>query len=328
MRQFPPPTSFLGSEPADVAARQIQSCQSRVDRPHGRGDHRVRPLRRAVAQAAAAAVDGVPGGLRHGGLSRRRPRDRRGAGHRPDRERRPGRPGLESVTSTTREGLALCRSATSSAPTSTTRSTRCRPRSTASPPSSRRGWSRGALRWHRRPAGLMLAASGGADADRAGGQLRETVVPELSAIEGVRTVEVTGDREQLVVITPDARKLAAARLPATAIGTALQVQRHGGAGRRRRRWRQEPHRAGRRALATLDDLRGIYLTGPGAGPVRLGDVAAVEQRVAPADLDQPYQRRAEPRHPGHRHPRRQRGRDLTRRAGAAGRSARPPPARS
>ncbi|MFX0591889.1 efflux RND transporter permease subunit [Melissospora conviva] len=193
-----------------------------------------------------------------------------------------GVPGLESVTSTTREGLAFVQvgyefgtdidDAVNKMQTALNRISAQLPQGVE--PTVLSGGTDDLP-------SLMLAASGGADATELAGRLRETVVPELSAIEGVRTVEVTGDSEQLVVITPDARKLAAARLPVTAIGTALKSN---GmvvpAGAVADGDKNLVVQAGGR-IATLDDLRGIYLTGPGARPVRLGDVAAVEQRVAP-----------------------------------------------
>ncbi|TDC67218.1 efflux RND transporter permease subunit [Micromonospora sp. KC207] len=131
---------------------------------------------------------------------------------------------------------------------------------------------------------VVLAASGGGDERVLADRLRDAVVPELEAIDGVRTVVVTGTRDQVVTVTPDPAKLAAAKLAPTAIGTALKT--NGVA---------VPAGAvsdGSRALIvgvgtpirSLDDLKGIVLvpTAPKAAPVKLGDVATVAQQLAPA----------------------------------------------
>ncbi|OZV76615.1 hydrogenase expression protein [Micromonospora echinospora] len=127
---------------------------------------------------------------------------------------------------------------------------------------------------------VVIAASGGDDPRALADKLESAVLPELKAVEGVRTVDLTGTRDDLLVITPDPAKLAAARLQPTAIGTALQTNGvtlpagavvEGG--------RSLTVQVGK-PLATLDDLRGIVLA-PGAAPVRLGDVAAVTEQLAP-----------------------------------------------
>ncbi|MGC4803475.1 efflux RND transporter permease subunit [Micromonospora sp. DT233] len=134
------------------------------------------------------------------------------------------------------------------------------------------------------PAVVVAATGGGGDQRVLADKLRDTVVPDLESIEGVRTVDVTGTRDQVVTVTPNQAKLAAAKLPPTAIGTALKT--NGVA---------VPAGAvsdGTRALTvqvgtpirSVDDLKSIVLTSstPKSTPVRLGDVAAVEQQLAPA----------------------------------------------
>jgi HAE1 family hydrophobic/amphiphilic exporter-1 len=132
---------------------------------------------------------------------------------------------------------------------------------------------------------VVLAASGGGGDERAlADRLRDTVVPELEGIDGIRTVDLTGTREQVVTVTPDPAKLAKAKLAPTAIGSALKT--NGVA---------VPAGAvsdGSRALTvqvgtpitSVDDLKGIVLTPTAAkaAPVKLGDVARVEQQLAPA----------------------------------------------
>lgn len=129
---------------------------------------------------------------------------------------------------------------------------------------------------------VVVAASGGGDEQALAEKLRSTVVPELESLDGVRTVDVTGTRDQVVVVTPDPAKLAAARLAPTAVATAL---RDNGvalpAGAVADGSRSLPVQVGT-PIRTLEDLRGIVLATAPATPVRLGDVARVEQQLAPA----------------------------------------------
>ncbi|MFU8872092.1 efflux RND transporter permease subunit [Micromonospora sp. SL4-19] len=130
---------------------------------------------------------------------------------------------------------------------------------------------------------VVVAATGGDDEQTLAEKLRRTVVPELEGLDGVRTVEVTGTRDQVVLITPDPVKLAAARVAPTAIGQALRTNGVAvpagvvadGSGL------SLPVQVGT-PIRTVDDLRGIVLTTAPAAPVRLGDVAQVEQQLAPA----------------------------------------------
>ncbi|MFI7078046.1 efflux RND transporter permease subunit [Micromonospora sp. NPDC049903] len=131
---------------------------------------------------------------------------------------------------------------------------------------------------------VVLAASGGDDERALAATLRDTVVPELAAIEGVRGVELTGVRDDLVVITPDPAKLTRAKVPPTAIGTALQANGVSvPAGAVLDGNRALPVQVGS-PLTTLDDLRAVIVA-PARGktaPVRLGDVATVSEQLAPA----------------------------------------------
>ncbi|MFI7489261.1 efflux RND transporter permease subunit [Micromonospora echinaurantiaca] len=131
---------------------------------------------------------------------------------------------------------------------------------------------------------VVLAASGGDDQRALAERLRGTVVADLEAIDGVRSVDVTGTRDQVVVITPDPAKLAAAKLQPTAIGAALKTN---GVtipvGTVTDGTEALPVQVGT-PLGTLDDLRGIVVS-PAAGrtgPVLLGDVASVAEQTAPA----------------------------------------------
>ncbi|MET8834282.1 efflux RND transporter permease subunit [Micromonospora sp. NPDC004540] len=129
---------------------------------------------------------------------------------------------------------------------------------------------------------VVVAATGGADEQALAEKLRGTVVPELEGLDGVRTVDVTGARDQVVTIVPDPAKLAAARLAPTAIAQALKTNGVAlPAGAVLDGGRSLPVQVGT-PIRTVDDLRGIVLSTAPAAPVRLGDVARVEQQLAPA----------------------------------------------
>ncbi|MGC5320739.1 efflux RND transporter permease subunit [Micromonospora arida] len=128
---------------------------------------------------------------------------------------------------------------------------------------------------------VVLAATGAGDERALAEKLRTAVVPELEGVEGVRTVEVTGTRDDIVLVTPDPAKLAAAKVQPTAIGAALKTNGVAvPAGAVTDGALSLPVQVGT-PIATLEDLRGIVVS-PGAAPVRLGDVASVEQQLAPA----------------------------------------------
>ncbi|MEV2272488.1 efflux RND transporter permease subunit [Nonomuraea africana] len=55
---------------------------------------------------------------------------------------------------------------------------------------------------------LVLAVGDGGDERAMADRLRRVMVPQLQGIEGVREAEVTGTRDEEVVITPDAKKMA------------------------------------------------------------------------------------------------------------------------
>jgi HAE1 family hydrophobic/amphiphilic exporter-1 len=131
---------------------------------------------------------------------------------------------------------------------------------------------------------VVLAASGAGDETALADTLARTVVPELEAVTGVRTVAVTGARDEIVAVTPDPAKLAAAGVQPTAIGAALRAN---GvtvpAGALTEGDRSLPVQVGS-PVRSVDELRGIVLTPstPGGRVVTLGDVATVEQQLAPA----------------------------------------------
>ncbi|WP_158853744.1 efflux RND transporter permease subunit [Saccharothrix deserti] len=122
---------------------------------------------------------------------------------------------------------------------------------------------------------IALAATSGDDDIAAAARLRAEVVPGLEAIPGVREATVSGERDRQVTVTVDYARLGAARVEPQALTAALTsagavvpagtvpdadktltVQVGGPVG-------------------SVDDLRDLVLASP-AGPVKLGDVAAVE----------------------------------------------------
>ncbi|MFC0503160.1 efflux RND transporter permease subunit [Micromonospora costi] len=128
---------------------------------------------------------------------------------------------------------------------------------------------------------VVIAASGGGDERALADKLRAGVLPDLESIEGVRAVELTGTRDDVVVVTPNLAKLAAAKLQPTAIGAALKSNGVAvPAGTVTDGSQALPVQVGT-PVTTLEDLRGIVVA-PGPRPVRLGDVATVEQTLAPA----------------------------------------------
>lgn len=112
---------------------------------------------------------------------------------------------------------------------------------------------------------VVLAATGTGDERALAEKLRTAVVPELEGVEGVRTVEVTGTRDDVVLVTPDPAKLAAAQVQPTAIGAALKTNGVAvPAGAVTDGALSLPVQVGT-PIATLDDLRGIVVS-PGARP--------------------------------------------------------------
>ncbi len=131
---------------------------------------------------------------------------------------------------------------------------------------------------------VVIAASSSGDERVLADRLDRLVVPKLKDIDGVREAAVSGARAENVVIAPNPAKLAAAGVDLAAIGNTLRVNGVAvPAGAFTAGDRTLTVQVGER-LASLDDLRGLYLAPLGAPtrrPVRLGDVATVELRLAP-----------------------------------------------
>ncbi|KUL49855.1 efflux RND transporter permease subunit [Streptomyces sp. NRRL S-1521] len=135
---------------------------------------------------------------------------------------------------------------------------------------------------------VVLSVTSDKDQQALADQLDRTVVPALKDIDGVGQVTVDGVRDLQVDVTPDDKKLAGAGLTTGALAKALQA---GGAtlpagsfdeaGKNR----TVQVGGGFTSLKQIRDLRVTPEAAPGdrpGKPVRLGDVASVEQKPATA----------------------------------------------
>ncbi|MEU7412552.1 efflux RND transporter permease subunit [Streptomyces sp. NPDC042638] len=131
---------------------------------------------------------------------------------------------------------------------------------------------------------VVLAVTSDKDQQALADQLDTTVVPALKGIGGVGRVQVMGVRDIQVAVTPDDAKLARAGLTPAALGQALQA---GGATVPAGSFDEDG--ANRTVqvgggFTSLRQIQDLMVTGAdGRKPVRLGAVAAVEERPAPAD---------------------------------------------
>ncbi|MFJ5223875.1 efflux RND transporter permease subunit [Streptomyces sp. NPDC088400] len=145
---------------------------------------------------------------------------------------------------------------------------------------------------------VVLAVTSDKDQQALAAQLDRTVVPTLEDIDGVGQVTVDGVRDLQVSVTPDDRKLAAAGLNTMALSEALKA---GGATLPAGSFTEDGKSrtvqvgGGFTSLKQIEDLRiapqaGAAGAAGGAGggsarqpePVRLGDVATVEQKPSAA----------------------------------------------
>ncbi|GAA3339823.1 efflux RND transporter permease subunit [Amorphoplanes nipponensis] len=131
------------------------------------------------------------------------------------------------------------------------------------------------------PAIILAASDGGKDQAALANRLQQVVVPELNAIEGVREVAVTGTRDQQIVITPDPAKLGAAGVDPRSITTVLQANGISiPAGAVSDGTRSLSVQVGS-PITSVDELKGLYLTGS-KGPVKLESIASVTPQLAAA----------------------------------------------
>ncbi|GHE88930.1 hydrogenase expression protein [Streptomyces spiralis] len=133
---------------------------------------------------------------------------------------------------------------------------------------------------------VVLAVTSGKDQQALADQLDRTVVPVLKNIDGVSQVTVDGVRDLQVTVTPDDAKLARAGLTSADLTQALQAGGatvpagsfdEGGANR--------TVQVGG-GFTSIEQIQDLMVTGQGGAakkPVRLGDVAGVQQEPAKAD---------------------------------------------
>ncbi|MFF3497651.1 efflux RND transporter permease subunit [Streptomyces sp. NPDC003247] len=131
---------------------------------------------------------------------------------------------------------------------------------------------------------VVLAVTSDRDQQALADQLDRTVVPALEDIDGVGQVTVDGVRDLQVSVTPDDVKLARAGLTTQSLALALQA---GGAtvpaGSFDEAGSNRTVQVGG-GFTSLEQIQDLMIAGTaGAKPVRLGDVAGVQQEEAPAD---------------------------------------------
>ena len=173
---------------------------------------------------------------------------------------------------------------------------------------------------------VVLAASSSERRERAAPtSCAPRVVPEITAIDGVREATVTGARDHEIVITPDPAKVAAAGVDVAALATALRANGVAvPAGTLTADGTSLTVQVGT-PLTTVDDLKGIYLSGRGGAPGRArsggrGTFAARRRRRSLTRTNgKPSLGIAVTATPG-----RQRGRHLQRDQGQAARARRRP----
>ncbi|MDX3855492.1 efflux RND transporter permease subunit [Streptomyces sp. AK02-01A] len=138
---------------------------------------------------------------------------------------------------------------------------------------------------------VVLAVTSDKDQQALADQLDRSVVPSLESIDGVGQVSVDGVRDLQVSVTPDDKKLAAAGLNTMALSEALRA---GGATVPAGSFAEDGKSrtvqvgGGFTSLKQIEDLRitpqagGAGGSGQDVRPVRLGDIATVEQKPAAA----------------------------------------------
>ncbi|MFC9652976.1 efflux RND transporter permease subunit [Streptomyces sp. NPDC056937] len=141
---------------------------------------------------------------------------------------------------------------------------------------------------------VVLAVTSDKDQQALADQLDRTVVPALEDISGVAQVTVDGVRDLQVAVTPDDKKLAAAGLNTLALSEALKA---GGATFPAGSFSEDGKSrtvqvgGGFTSLKQIEDLRVLPQAAAGGAPggsagapspVRLGDIATVEQKPAAA----------------------------------------------
>lgn len=131
---------------------------------------------------------------------------------------------------------------------------------------------------------VVLAVTSDKDQQALSDQLDRTVVPALKDIDGVGQVTVDGVQDLQVSVTPDDAKLAKAGLNTAALGQALEA---GGATLPAGSFDEDGSNRTVQVgggFTSLKQMQDLMVTGEGGKkPVRLGDIATVEEEPAKAD---------------------------------------------
>ncbi|MFE7274276.1 efflux RND transporter permease subunit [Streptomyces sp. NPDC057623] len=135
---------------------------------------------------------------------------------------------------------------------------------------------------------VVLSVTSDKDQQALADELDRTVVADLKEIDGVGQVTVDGVRDLQVTVTPNDAKLAKAGLTPAALSQALQA---GGATVPAGSFDEDGSNRTVQVgggFTSLEQIKDLMVTGEGAAasakkPVRLGDVATVEQEQAAAD---------------------------------------------
>ncbi|MEU0650577.1 efflux RND transporter permease subunit [Streptomyces umbrinus] len=131
---------------------------------------------------------------------------------------------------------------------------------------------------------VVLAVTSDKDQQALSDQLDRTVVPALKDIDGVGQVTVDGVQDLQVSVTPDDAKLAKAGLNTAALGQALQA---GGATLPAGSFDEDGSNRTVQVgggFTSLKQIQDLMVTGEGGKkPLRLGDIATVEEEPARAD---------------------------------------------
>ncbi|MEV4165832.1 efflux RND transporter permease subunit [Nonomuraea dietziae] len=142
---------------------------------------------------------------------------------------------------------------------------------------------------------LVLAVGDGGDERQMADRLRRVMVPELQGIEGVREADVTGARDEEVVITPDAKKMAKkgvspAQIPEVLKANGTPVP----AGTLTEDGKSLTVQVGER-VDSIEALKDLYLT---PAPQQVAPQASQQQTGRPAgQLAQPGRPQANPGSP-------------------------------
>ncbi|MEO3785040.1 efflux RND transporter permease subunit [Actinocorallia sp. B10E7] len=120
----------------------------------------------------------------------------------------------------------------------------------------------------------VTPGSGQAGLDGLAAEVEAKAVPELRAVDGVSEVTVSGGREQIIQIVPNAARLAASGLDASAVGTALSTAGRIVPGGSITAGGQSLSVQVGGPITSVQQIKDLWLTGA-RSPVKLGSVAAV-----------------------------------------------------